>query len=210
MSSARGEELLYLLKTRGPQSSQVLGAAMGMTSMGARQHLKKLEETGLVAAFERRQGVGRPRQAWRLTDKGHGRFPDRHGDLTLELIETVEALYGPEGMEKLIARRETKALTHYQAALAGVSGLRARAEVLAGLRSDEGYMARVETRDGVLYLIEDHCPICAAATACRGFCRAELKLFSEALGPGVAVEREDYLLDGGRRCAYRLSGTGPI
>jgi predicted ArsR family transcriptional regulator len=31
------------------------------------------------------------------------------------------------------------------------------------------------------FLIENHCPICAAATECQGFCRAELSNFGYSL-----------------------------
>jgi predicted ArsR family transcriptional regulator len=176
-----------------------------MTGMGARQHLKKLEEEGLVASFERREGVGRPKQAWRLTDKGHGRFPDRHSDLTLDLLSSVRELYGEEGLDRLIDKRERSAKESYGAALAACKTLEARVEKLAVLRAEEGYMARAEkAADGSFLLIEDHCPICAAASFCQGFCRAELHLFEEVLGEGVTVARTDYLLEGGRRCAYRI------
>ena len=61
-------------------------------------------------------------------------------------------------------------------------------------------------RDGDDFLfIENHCPICAAAQACMGFCRSELELFRQALGEGVRVEREEHILLGARRCAYRVS-----
>jgi predicted ArsR family transcriptional regulator len=59
-------------------------------------------------------------------------------------------------------------------------------------------------------LIEDHCPICAAATQCQGFCRSELALFQRCLGPGATVERTEHLLAGARRCAYRVRQVAPI
>ena len=55
-----------------------------------------------------------------------------------------------------------------------------------------------------LLLIEHHCPICEAAEACAGFCRAELGVFRAVLGDGVSVERTEHLLSGGARCAYRI------
>jgi predicted ArsR family transcriptional regulator len=57
--------------------------------------------------------------------------------------------------------------------------------------------------------IENHCPICAAATACQGFCATELDLFRAVLGPDVAVERSEHIVSGGRRCAYLVTETGP-
>lgn len=73
------------------------------------------------------------------------------------------------------------------------------------VRSAEGYMAETR-RDGDDFLfIENHCPICAAAQACMGFCRSELELFRQVLGEDVRVEREEHILLGARRCAYRIS-----
>ena len=78
---------------------------------------------------------------------------------------------------------------------------------LADLRREEGYMAEAR-RDGRSWvLVEHHCPICAAATACQGFCRNELALFRSVLGPDVTVERTEYLLEGGDRCAYRIEAA---
>ena len=56
-------------------------------------------------------------------------------------------------------------------------------------------------------LIETHCPICAAAAACRGFCRSELEQFTELLAPAT-VERVEHLFSGSRQCAYRVT-PGP-
>jgi predicted ArsR family transcriptional regulator len=58
--------------------------------------------------------------------------------------------------------------------------------------------------DGSYLLSENHCPICAAARLCQGFCRSELAVFRSALGPSVTVERAEHILAGARRCAYRI------
>jgi predicted ArsR family transcriptional regulator len=69
-------------------------------------------------------------------------------------------------------------------------------------------MAEFEMQgDGSFLLIENHCPICAAARACQGFCRSELELFQAALGDGVSVMRQEHLLSEGRRCVYRIGPT---
>jgi predicted ArsR family transcriptional regulator len=84
--------------------------------------------------------------------------------------------------------------------------VKTRLKRLAELRSAEGYMAQVEPLpDQGWLLVESHCPICAAARSCQGFCRHELELFRELLGPEVCVERSEYILGGGRRCAYRIT-----
>ncbi len=66
-------------------------------------------------------------------------------------------------------------------------------------------MAEWRVKGDSYLLIENHCPICAAATACQGLCRAELELFREALGAEATVIRVDHILAGARRCAYRIA-----
>ena len=65
-------------------------------------------------------------------------------------------------------------------------------------------MATVRKSGEEYLLIENHCPICAAARACQGFCRSELELFQNVLGEGIEVERVEHVLAGGRRCAYSV------
>ncbi len=200
------DQVLYLLKTRGPQSAQTLAELLGLTSMGARRQLEAAEEKGLAVSDDVADKVGRPSRRWRLTAAGHARFPDRHADLTLQMITQVRALFGEEGLDKLIAAREHDSEAAYRAALVKAGqDLPARAGALAAARDTEGYMAEVAAQDdGSLLLVENHCPICAAATACQGFCRSELQVFQRVLGDDCTVEREEHLLSGARRCAYRI------
>jgi predicted ArsR family transcriptional regulator len=53
-------------------------------------------------------------------------------------------------------------------------------------------------------LIENHCPICAAARKCQGFCRSELQIFRAAMGDDALVERCEHLISGDRRCVYNI------
>jgi predicted ArsR family transcriptional regulator len=66
-------------------------------------------------------------------------------------------------------------------------------------------MAEAKAEGDGYVLVESHCPICVAATACRGFCRAELDTFRAVLGPGASVERTEHIVQGDRRCAYRVT-----
>jgi predicted ArsR family transcriptional regulator len=179
-----------------------------MTPTGVRQHLAELVGEGLIESEVTAAARGRPGQTWRLTAKGHARFPDRHADLTLDLIRSTEAVFGAAGLDRLIRHRERTSRAAYQAAVPREAPLEVRLEALAAQRSVEGYMANwSQAEDGSFLFIEDHCPICAAAAVCQGFCRSELQIFRAVLGPDVRVERTEHVLAGGRRCAYRVTPT---
>lgn len=201
--NASTDKILHLLKTQGPQSAAELGEQLQMTSMGARQHLMTLEADGWVSFNDEARGRGRPVRLWHLTEQAWQRFPDSHSELTLQLIDNIQQLFGAVGMERLIDQREQQQLARYQAEL-NQPALADRLARLKELRCREGYMADFrQEEDGSWLLWESHCPICAAASACRGFCRSELALFRRLLAP-AEVEREQYLLEGDHRCLYRI------
>jgi predicted ArsR family transcriptional regulator len=206
----RAEEgVLYQLKTRGPQAAAQIARRLRVTPMAVRQHLYRLRVAGLVDFSDERRKVGRPARVWRLTGDAASRFPDTHGDLTVEIIGAVRAAFGESGMDKLLAQRTRLQKDEYRARLrpAGTS-IAKRAQALAEIRREQGYMAEcTRISDGSMLLIENHCPICAAAATCQGLCREELSLFRELLGDKARVERTDHILAGARRCAYRITAA---
>ena len=206
----RAEEgVLYQLKTRGPQTAAQISKRLGVTPMAVRQHLYRLAERGEASFTDERRKVGRPARVWRLTPAAAARFPDSHGDLTVEIISAVRSAFGEKGMDRLLSERSKAQLEQYKRRVkpAGKS-LLACAKALAEVRREQGYMAEcTQMADGSILLAENHCPICAAATTCQGLCREELSLFREVLGPHAKVERIEHILAGARRCAYRIESV---
>jgi predicted ArsR family transcriptional regulator len=207
---ARAEDgVMYQLKTRGPQTAGQVAKRLNVTAMAVRQHLYRLKDEGLVEFSDERRKVGRPARVWRLTSAAAERFPDNHSDLTVEIISAVRAAFGETGMDKLLRERTRRQLEEYRARLrpAGTS-IAKRAQVLAEIRREQGYMAECSKMpDGSILLAENHCPICAAASTCQGLCREELSLFRAVLGDKARVERTDHILAGARRCAYRITAA---
>lgn len=203
-STAASERLLHLLKTRGPQLAAGAGLALGTSGEAARQQFVKLASQGLVEARSEVRGVGRPSQVWHLTAAAQARFPDSHAELTVQLLNSVRDTFGADAVDRFIDAREQQRREAYRCELEGAADLAERVARLAAVRTREGYMAEwSEQADGSLLLAENHCPICAAASACQGFCRAELNVFQDVLQ--ARVERVEHILANARRCAYRIS-----
>ncbi|CNB92010.1 helix-turn-helix transcriptional regulator [Yersinia intermedia] len=197
------KRLLMLLKTRGPMQASDAGMILGTTGEAARQQFVKLAKEGLVVSEAQTRGVGRPIQLWQLTEAGNAQFPDTHSELTVQLLGLIRSQLGDSALELLIDSREQETRTQYCQAMVGANSVTERVERLVAIRSREGYMAQLQVEsDGSLLLIENHCPICAAAASCQGFCRAELAVFQQVLG--VPVERVEHILSGSRRCTYRI------
>ncbi|GAA3933325.1 MarR family transcriptional regulator [Chitinophaga oryziterrae] len=205
ITKATADRFLQLLKTKGPQSAAMLAAALQITGEGARLQLLKLAEEGLVMSATTTKGVGRPVQIWNLTPQGHAHFPDTHGEFTLQLIETIRKELGDAALEKVVAARERLQQEKYTLALQGITDLAEKLEQFAAIRTSEGYLAEWHAEDEGFIFVENHCPICNAASKCANICKSELNTFASILGDEVEVIRTNHIIAGDRRCVYKIA-----
>ncbi|MDR6570504.1 transcriptional regulator [Chitinophaga sp. CC14] len=203
---ADNERAVWILKTQGPQPLCKLAEELKVTMEGARFQLLKLANEGLVQATTEAKGRGRPKQIWALTEAGNARFPDRHQDLALRLLCNMNKTLPTDTMNEVLEATAQSTLEKYEEELKGITGLENRVSTLADIRNREGYMAEYINEGKSYLLIENHCPIQAAASCCSRFCRSEQEMFSTILGKQAKVERVEHILDGQRRCVYRITG----
>jgi predicted ArsR family transcriptional regulator len=199
--------VLSLLKREGPVSADRLAEKLGITAMAVRQHLYGLADDDLATHAEEKRGRGRPVKLWRTTDKAEARFADAHSALAVDLIKQMQEAFGDSGVDRLLKLRTAEQEVTYRKHVDGSRSLKWRLEALAKIREREGYMAEVkrDAKSGAWLLIENHCPICAAARVCTGLCREEIALFKRVLGKNVRIERLTHILAGAGRCTYRIS-----
>jgi predicted ArsR family transcriptional regulator len=203
------QQIMHHLKMRGPQTVKILAKRLDMTTMGVRQHLADLQMKAYVGQTQQEKRTrGRPVHLWKLSGKGHQQYPDAHSQMSLELIDVIRAKYGEESLSELITQRNARVQDHYQAEL-GSSGSKLEAKLarLCELRSEEGYMAEIRLIPNGWLLVENHCPIYAAAKSCQQFCRSELEMFQQLFAGMASIDRTDYLLAGARRCAYKITSA---
>lgn len=197
--------ILDLLKTEGSMTSAQLAERLGLTGMAVRQHLYALLSEKFVMVEERPVPIGRPAKHWQLTTEADRFFPDAYAELNVSLISALGDVFGAEGLERVLSARCARQQADYVGRIKASASLKQRLQQLARIRTEEGYMAEVKAEGkGSFLLIENHCPICVAATQCQGICTTELDLFRKVLGPDVIIEREDHIISGARRCTYRI------
>ena len=202
--------LVERLKRSGGLTAAALARELGVTEAAIRQHLDALSDRGLVERRTRTpSGRGRPPSEWWLTDLAQDLFPDRHADLTVQLLASIREAAGEEGLDRVIAARTKSQLAEYRERIDADTTLPARVQLLADVRTAEGYMAEARADGDDVLLVEHHCPVCEAATECQGLCRSELELFQDVLGPDAEVTREQHLLSGDARCTYRIRPRSP-
>jgi len=198
------ELILLQLKTLGPHSAKMLAERLDITPMGIRQHLQSLEKRELVCYEEARTKVGRPTRYWSLTHQGHAQFADCHDTLATALLGSAQQLFGTEGVEQLLSVREDKLYQRYAEELSEEAGHQAKLNRLVRLRQHDGYMAELFEHPQGMLLVENHCPIGVAATACSSLCDSELQLVHRQFGHSYRIERTAHAISGSRHCAYLI------
>ena len=198
-------QILELIKRQGEMTAGQLSEAIGITSMGVRQHLNSMERDGLISTHVFRQKRGRPSYRFRLTDEADRLFPARYGQMAVDLLEQIVEIDGPDKVNQLFARRMDAFYRDYSDRMKALA-LKEKVEVLAAIRDQEGYMAESETdSEGTYTLIEYHCPIYEIARRFPQACHYEQELFARTLG--ADVQRDEHKITGDTRCRYVIKQT---
>src|SRR3954465_11355006 len=106
-------EILNSLKRTKGMSANELVEKMKMSYMGIKQHCLTLERDGYLDTWRRPQKMGRPEMVYRLTRRSHALFQSDSNAFTLDLLQSVEEIYGKNAPEKLLYNlfeRKTKSL----------------------------------------------------------------------------------------------------
>jgi predicted ArsR family transcriptional regulator len=197
-----------------PASAGDLARSMGISVAAVRRHLAGLERDGLISSeIVRREGRGRPGARFALSERGRALYPDRSAEFANELLEELENEYGRAALLAFLRRRQVRHAERYGAALEGLDDLEQRAERLAQLLSEDGFLAKSETvtaPDGatVLHLAQGHCAISSVAAAHPEICAFEAALFRDLLG--AKLSRRQTIAGGAGACVCTVQPIGDI
>lgn len=173
--------ILDLVKRSTGLSVNELAEALKMSYMGVKQHCLDLEKKGLLDTWRRVGGVGRPEKAYRLTDKAAAFYPEAGNELTLELLYSIQEIYGPSAPDKLLFNYFGKKAEQYSRKVQG-SAITERVDSFAKIRNLEGYCAETDCdpQQG-LRLVEFHHPFKEILTAFPNIRQMETVLFQKVL-----------------------------
>lgn len=196
-------EILKLLKRRGPLPVEDLAEALSITVSGARQHLAGLERDGVVTYQRIRQGPGRPRHFYELTEEGDGLFPRRSAELTNELLGYVQE-HDPTLLDQLFVRRAQRRVRTAQRRLEGLATLAEKVRELTKILDEEGYYAELQELDGGRFrIVERNCLVKDVAVRYAQACSSELNFVRKVL-PEADVSRSSHQINNQPCCAYDI------
>ena len=196
----RLEILNTLKRTRGLSVNQLV-TKMKMSYMGIKQHCLTLERDGYLDTWRRPQKMGRPEMVYRLTRRSHGLFQADSNAFTLDLLQSIKEIHGPNAPEKLLYNlfeRKTRVL---QEKVRGET-VEERAKSLAAIRDEEGHMSQFvnEPNEGGPQILECHSPILNLIEEYEIIGRLEQEMFEKVLK--TPVRREETRTSGLYEAAF--------
>jgi predicted ArsR family transcriptional regulator len=198
------ERILVFLRRHGRLSAPQLADLLEMTPVGVRRHLVLLERDGLVTAGTEKLKRGRPTAVYRLTDAGLETFPRHYDELAREALFFVKG-QDASLLSQFLAWRNERLAASYAKHVDGAT-LAERAEALADILTEQGFMAEVEPVPGGLRLCQHNCTVEHLASELPDLCASETKLFERLLGS--PVEREATIVRGDVRCVTHVQVDG--
>ena len=173
---------------------------MKMSYMGIKQHCLTLERDGYLDTWRRPQKMGRPEMVYRLTRRSHDLFQADSHQFTLDLLKSVQEIYGSNAPEKLLYNIFERKIAALKAKAKGHT-VAERAKWLARFRDGEGYMAQFTNgeEDGPK-ILECHSPIMNLLDRYPIIGRFEQDMFEGVLG--TRVRRQMIRNSGLYECAF--------
>jgi predicted ArsR family transcriptional regulator len=195
--SARLKVINELKRTQGLCVGD-LAERLGMSYMGIKGICLDLQKRGLVDTWRQPRDRGRPQMLYRLTARAHDLFPTACNEMTIDILEAAQRLFGQAAPDKLLLLAFQKKGDWYAHRVRGQT-LRERAAALVKYRDQDGYMPELETdSSGRIRIVEHHSPILDVLRAFPITAKLETDLFQRLLGVSV---RRDEIVASGLYCA---------
>jgi predicted ArsR family transcriptional regulator len=195
------EEILRLLRGKGPMTAAEVAQETGTVVSAARQHLGRLRSDGLVEAEVVRNGVGRPSHRFGLTAAADAEFPKDYEALATALITDLAERGESEVMNNVFESRELEMVAAIRPQLKGLN-FEEKVRRIAELMGERGYMTEVRVLEDGYEFSARNCPISAVTRFTSVPCRFELQIFESLLG--VRVTRTGSMAQGEAACVYQI------
>ncbi len=203
ISKPQSFAIMDLLKRSTGLSVNELAKALKMSYMGIKQHCIDLEKKGFLDTWRRPGEAGRPEKAYRLTEKAAAFYPEAGNEMTLEILHSIQDIYGSSAADKLLFNHFTKKTEFYLKKVKGTTPLE-RAISLAKIRDRQGYCSEVKCDLlGGWRIVEFHHPLKEIASAFPGIKLIETQMMRKILM--TEVQRLEEQASGLSRVSWSLA-----
>ncbi|MBU7028539.1 MAG: ArsR family transcriptional regulator [Theionarchaea archaeon] len=195
-------EILKILK-RERCTVDELSSKVGISPTAIRQHLTILEGDSLVTRETLKEGIGRPKVIYTITEKAEELFPKFYSWLAECLIEAITGEYGEEKVESLMRQIGIRFSQPYLERVRG-KPLEERVCEATDIMNEWGAYASVEN-DGGDYLLKNYnCSFYKVAQKYPQVCSVHTTFLENLLE--LNPERIASMAEGNDYCAYQIKG----
>ena len=193
-------ELMDLLRITGPLGVSELADAMEVTPTAVRQRLTRLIGQNSLQREPIRNGRGRPKHRYWLTEKGISLAGSNFTDLALALWNEIRQI-GDEAFRREALRRIARTLAATYAGKISGNTPEERMRSLAELLNQQRIPVSVENSSAGAVLTAHACPYPKLAEQDHSVCSMEQMMYSELLGHDVTMTQ--CRLDGDSDCRFQ-------
>ena len=193
------DRILQTLLIREHCTINELAENVDIHPISVRHHITRLEADGLINSDETRQGVGRPRRFYFLTEKGREHFPTRYIRLTMRLLEQLKESVPPIFIKGLFSQIARDMASDYRSEMDGLP-MEQRVELVRQFLTREGFNVEVEKLGDAYHIRESNCPYYQVGQTHPEVCSLDQTLISTLLN--IPAQKVQCLLHGDAHCTY--------
>ena len=196
-------DFLRRLHRRESATVQELCDDFGVTATAVRQRLGRLIAAGVVGRREIREGRGRPRHAYSVTERGLRELGDNYSELATILWEELKAIPDMRVRSTVLSRIQETLVERYGRGVIGRT-VPERIEQLQRRLAESGFDVEVDAHGQLPILRENNCPYYDLAASDSSICELEQQVFERVLGTSVALTHR--CVDGHHCCEFQAGG----
>ncbi len=191
--------ILRHLQRHARATVKELADLLGVSTTAVRDHLVHLQAEGMVTVQSERNGPGRPRLVYALSEKAQKSFPKQYDRLISTLLRELIELEGAGKVEQLLDRVSQRLASEYAGRMEGDDVIE-RLNELRALLEQRGVPAEVDPEGEVLRLFA--CPYYDVAADYPEVCSMERRMIEYVLGEKLVLEGT--IRDGAHNCRFVL------
>src|SRR5258708_7747838 len=199
--------VLEAIKSQRQATVASLAETLGISPISVRHHLSSLEAEGLIQIEIDRQGVGRPRHLYSLTEQALRYFPNKYHILLERLLDEMKATLPAAEVERLIDGLAANVAARY-GPLTPPGTLEDRLSHLITVLGAEGFMAEVQHIGNETVLTELNCPYLNGGQRPPKICPLHHRLTRPFLG--VGEQKPACVLHGDHACTFTENEKPPV
>ena len=179
-------DFLRRLHRRESATVQELCDDLGVTATAIRQRLGRLVAAGHVGRREVREGRGRPRHAYSVTERGLRELGDNYSELAAVLWDELRNIPDGRVRRAIFDRIQDTLAERYGRGVDGRT-VRERIEQLRRRLAENGFDVEIDAQGRLPILRENNCPYYDLASADPAICELEQRVFERVLGTTLAL-----------------------